>query len=618
LQAAEVVSILDGVITSAAGWRARCPAHEDREPSLSITEADGRILLYCHAGCSAESVVDALGLKMADLFTDKVPHRGDKAQSKNRKRSKPGKMVAEYIYHDGAGNPVAKKIRFEPKSFAWMHLDGGEWKPGQGSVTPGLYRWNEVKGSPEIILVEGEKDADSGAALGLPCATSGGVNSWQEGHAELLRGISVVILADADDPGRQHAAKVAASLYGKAASVKLVEIPGSKDLSEAIEKKTPVRVLQSLLAESPEWKPTAGADLLDEVYFFLRRFVWMTEAQARVIAIWAAHTHAFAAAEHTPYLAIISPEKECGKSRLLTCLSIICANPFKTDHATAAALVMTVHAERPTLLLDEVDAAFKSTKEDDYSEALRGLLNSGFENDGQWAKCVGQGSNQEVRHFKTFCPKALAGIGKIPDTVMSRSVPIHMQRAPRGAVKRARKREIKAAGLPLAGKLAEWTGSVLDVAKNAQPEIPEQLSDRQADMADPLIALADLAGGDWPEELRLALVELCGQAQREDDSLGVRLLADIRDTFTDKQTDRLPSGELCKALAEIETSPWAEWHRGKPITPPRLARLLRPFGIAPQTIRVDGKTPRAYLTEQFQDAFGRYLADVSLPKDVLL
>jgi 5S rRNA maturation endonuclease (ribonuclease M5) len=612
----EFVSVLTGGV-NAKGPKYICPAHPDKNPSLSVNEKDGKILLHCHAGCPPKSVVDKLGLNMSDLFTDKA-HSASTSSQGGKKHSKPAKVVAEYVYRDEGGKPVAKKIRFKPKSFAWMHLDGGEWKMGLGGTATGLYRWNEVKGSSEIILVEGEKDADAGAKLGLACATSGGVNSWREDHAELLRGKSVIILADADDPGRQHAAKVANSLYGKAASVKLVEIPGSRDLAEAIEKNTPLAALQGLFSESPEWMPTAGADLLDEVYFFLRSFVWMTEAQARVIAIWAAHTHAFAAAEHTPYLAIISPEKECGKSRLLTCLSIICANPFKTDHATAAALVMTVHGERPTLLLDEVDAAFKSTKEDDYSEALRGLLNSGFENDGQWAKCVGQGSNQEVRHFKTFCPKALAGIGKIPDTVMSRSIPIHMQRAPRGAVKRARKREIKAAGLPLAGKLAEWTGSVLEVAKNAQPEIPEQLSDRQADMADPLIALADLAGGKWPEELRRALVELCGQAQQEDNSPGLRLLADIRDAFGENQTDRFTSGELCKVLAEIETSPWAEWNYGKPITPMRLAILLKRFFISPKVAKICDKAQRCYLENQFKDAFGQYLDDVKSSENVSL
>src|SRR5690242_8613670 len=132
----ELISKLQPVKPNGGGWMARCPAHKDSVPSLSVSQTDGKILLYCHAGCGTGAILEALNLQMSDLFADKVSRQGAKTQNENRKRTKPGKVVAEYVYHDESGKPVAKKVRFEPKSFAWMHLDGGEWKPGLGAVTP--------------------------------------------------------------------------------------------------------------------------------------------------------------------------------------------------------------------------------------------------------------------------------------------------------------------------------------------------------------------------------------------------------------------------------------------------------------------------------------------------
>jgi hypothetical protein len=143
--------------------------------------------------------------------------------------------------------------------------------------------------------------------------------------------------------------------------------------------------------------------------------------------------------------------------------------------------------------------------------------------------------------------------------------------------------------------------------RQARPNLPEELSDRQADVSEPLLAIADAAGGEWPERARRALIELCAQAQAADDSIGVRLLADIREIFKERAIDRIASAELVKSLADIETSPWSEWTHDKPLTPSRLARLLKPFEITPAVLRVGDNTPRGYLIGQFLDTFERYL-----------
>jgi hypothetical protein len=613
-----------------AGWMVHCSAHEDSNPSLSVSEKDGRILLHCHAGCSPESVTAALGVTMADLFVAAKTgrKRADGRGARRAVHGKRGPVVAEYVYRDAGGNPVARKLRFEPgssgrkKDFAWDRWENGQWMNGLGNVNPPLYRLPEIQNSSWAVDTEGEKDADAGAGLGLPTTTSGGVNSWRSDHAESLRGKAVVVVNDGDDAGRTFAQEKAASLYGKAASVKVVEIPGSKDLAEAIGKGTPKDTLLALFEEAPEWKPAEGSELLDSALGFIRRFMSVSEPQARAVALWVAHTHAFDAAHCTPYLSVTSPEKESGKSRLLEVLGLLVAKPWKTDRASPAVLPRKIQGERPTLLLDESDAAFGGDKE--YAEVLRGILNSGYRCDGAYSCCVGQGGNMSYKDFSTFCPKAIAGIGKLPDTVASRSIPIRLRRAKRGEVQRFRECDAKPEASEMAARLAAWCQANLEALRNARPEIPLELSDRQADVCEPLLAIADLAGGDWTEATRNALVGLCARARAEDDSIGVKLLADIRHIFYPHdddgeplpQLDRLASEDLVKALAAMEDRPWPEWGKSqKPISQPQLARLLGRYDIGPKTLRLpDGRRLKGYEREQFTEAWELYLLpDSPLP-----
>jgi hypothetical protein len=521
--------------------------------------------------------------------------------------------VATYVYTDVQGNRLCRKLRYEPggngkaKDFCWQRWENGAWVDGLGEpkiLTP-LYRVSKTINEPLVVLTEGEKDADKGASIGLPTATSGGTGSWREDHAECLRGKSAVIIADADNAGRIHAQKVAASLGGKAASVKVCEIPDAKDLADAIQQGWGRDDLLAWFESDPEWKPPSGAEILDSVMKFIRRFVSLSDAQARVVTLWTAHTHAFEAADCTPYLAINSPEKQSGKTRLLEVVEKIVMNPWLTGRTTAAALVRKIDGEHPTLLLDESDTAFQQEKE--YVAALRGILDSGYRKSGKASLCIGQGAAIEVRNFHTFAAKAIAGIGRLPDTVQDRSLPIRLKRARRGQVERFREREAQREGSEIAARLAAWCAVNLEKLRQARPEIPAQLSDRQADTCEPLLAVADLAGGEWPESARVALVTLCGQAQADDGSFGVRLLQDIRAIFEEKQADEITSGQLCEALGKIETSPWGEWSQGKPITPTRLARMLKPFEIVPDRIGGKGFQARGYTFRQFEDAFWLYL-----------
>jgi hypothetical protein len=348
-----------------------------------------------------------------------------------------------------------------------------------------------------------------------------------------------------------------------------------------------------------------GNDLLNRVSAFIRRFVALSDEQTTMIALWVAHTHALQAAETTPYLNITSAEKQCGKTRLLEVLRLLVANPWLTGRASAAALVRKIDAHCPTLLLDESDAAFSGDKE--YAETLRGVLNSGHSREGVTSLCVGQGANIGFKDFHVFCPKAIAGIGKLPDTVADRSIPIRMKRrAPHEHVERFRLPLVRTEASELSEQLSSWIQENLPLFATVAPSLPDQLSDRQQDGAEPLLALAEVAGGSWPEGARAALLALLNGETAEDDSIGVRLLFSIYAAFTQQQATRLATADLIALLCDSEPQ-WLEFSHGKPVSSAVLARLLKRFGISHRKLRFEDVTVWGYLRESFEDTWARYL-----------
>jgi hypothetical protein len=348
--------------------------------------------------------------------------------------------------------------------------------------------------------------------------------------------------------------------------------------------------------------------LLDDVVAFVRRYVVLTDAQVDAIALWIAHTHALAAAETTPYLNITSAEKESGKSRLLEVMNEIVAKPWYTGRTSCSVLARKIDAETPTLLLDEGDAVFAGERT--YVEELRGLLNVGFRRGGKQTINIASGQGGWVpTDFSVFCAKAFAGIGGLPDTVVSRSLTIRMRRKrPDDVVEKLRLRLVSAVAEPLREKLERTLPPLvprLVEIVDANPEMPDGLSDRAEDVWEPLLAIADLVGGAWPERARHAAVELSGQRSDDENSHRIRLLADIRSIFERRPVDEIASFDLVVELNAIEESPWPGWSGGRGLTTNALARQLKPFEITPRHTR-DGLA-RGYKRSQFEDAFSRYL-----------
>jgi hypothetical protein len=362
-------------------------------------------------------------------------------------------------------------------------------------------------------------------------------------------------------------------------------------------------------------EPVEGAALLDEIRALLERYVVLPPHGTIALALWVAHTYAINAAAFTPYVWVSSPVRECGKSTLLDLLEAVVLAPRKNDGISPAALFRMIEAERPTMLLDELDTQLKA---DDSAQSLRGVLNSGFKRGATFTRCVGD--QHEVRHFSTFCPKVLAGIGALWDTVASRSIPIPMERATKAQVRRLtvlRGDRIMATCEAFRRRALRWAQDAqdaqdaLDALADADAAVPEALGARQADIWRALFAIADDAGGEWPNAARAAAVALHAGAP-ETKGHEETLLADIRDIFELFPKDRLDTELIIQRLLALEGHPWAEWgnHR-RPITPHTLAKLLAAFGIHPSAN--SGGQKRGYYRSAFEQAWEKYLSPLSWP-----
>lgn len=355
----------------------------------------------------------------------------------------------------------------------------------------------------------------------------------------------------------------------------------------------------------------SGISILNDVEAFIKRFVVMSDSQAAASALWILHTYCFKVGIYTPYYAITSAAKRSGKSRLLEVISYVAHRPWMTSGASASSLFREIDQKRPTLLMDELDTLIKGNPE--LAEAVRCVLNAGAHHKGTVSRVVGQGTEMKTKDFSVFCPKAMAAIGKLPDTVSDRSIPIRLERKLHSyKVERFRERTIKGDADRLRERMEVWIDKKLPALKNAEPDLPEELNDRQQDGAEVLLALADVAGGDWSTKARRALIELYTGDAAEDQSTPILLLTDIRVVFGDQAEDKITTTDLLDQLVKVETSPWPEWSHGKPMTPVGLSRMLKPFGIYPKIIRVGTSVARGYERSQFQDAFERYLPKTAL------
>jgi hypothetical protein len=343
-----------------------------------------------------------------------------------------------------------------------------------------------------------------------------------------------------------------------------------------------------------------GARLLGQLHAALMRYVALPSPQAAdAIVLWIAATHAVPAWNCAPRLDITSPVKRCGKSRLLDVIEATCHKPLVTVNISPAALVRSISADPPTLLLDEADTVF-GPKAADNHEDLRGILNAGHSRNRPYIRW--DVAARKTEHCPTFAMAALAGIGALPDTITDRAVTVAMRRrAPGETVARYRERRDGEPLRTLGEHLGAWVRAHLDELRDAEPDMP--VEDRAADTWEPLIAVADLAGGDWPARARNAATVLTAEDDT-DTSLGIRLLADLRDVFGD--ADKLHGETILAKLAKLDEAPWSDYF-GHPLNHRDLARLLKPYRVSAADVKIGGVTKRGYRREDLHDPWSRYL-----------
>ena len=342
-----------------------------------------------------------------------------------------------------------------------------------------------------------------------------------------------------------------------------------------------------------------GRVLIELTTIFLRHLL-LPDSAAEAMALWVVHTHAFDATDVSPCLVFESPEKRCGKTTALKIISRIVPRQLMTSNISDAAIFRLIQDRIPTLIIDEADSFMLR------SEDARGILNSGHTRDGAFVvRCVGE--NHEPREFSTWAPKVIALIGKLHPTLEDRSIVVNMRRKQSSDCVERLGRDGLSNLETIARKCARWAIDNKAAIEKAGPESPAELDDRAVDNWLPLLSIAEAAGGEWPGRAKRAALTLSNARVEEDCSDSTMLLVDLRTLFNKGNADRIVSAKLCGALAEMEERPWPEYCRGGPITPSRLAALLRPFGIGPVTIRIGEQTAKGYKLDDLKDSFDRYL-----------
>ena len=366
---------------------------------------------------------------------------------------------------------------------------------------------------------------------------------------------------------------------------------------------------QELDALALEADARRGEVMLNSVHRFLGRFIAFPSEHAHTaLSLWVVHTHMMSAWDSTPRLACLSPEPGSGKTRVLEAIELLVPNPVCAVNVSPAYLFRKVGSEEGvTILFDEIDTVFGPKAKD--NEEIRGLLNAGHRRGAVAGRCVMRGKEVETEEIPAYSAVALAGLGWLPDTIMSRSIIIRMRRRHQGEhVEQFRRRIHAVQGEAIRAAIELWAAE--NIGRVVWPDLPAKVQDRDADVWEPIVAVADLAGGDWPARARVAAVALLAAAKEAEPSLGVRLLADLRIVFDG--ADEMASKVILSKLSALEESPWADL-RGKPLDERGLAVRLRQYGIKSKTVRIGISTPKGYRRADLHDAWARYLPP-SLPR----
>ena len=670
----------------------RCPAHEDRNPSLSVKQRNGRVLVHCHAGCPQDAVLDALAAQGLDIRrANSATSGGPIGDYSHPELGKPSHV---WPYYDAAGKLIGYVARFETgdgKQFRPLVLIDGRWRAkGLPEPRPLFNLPTILERQDALVLVcEGEKVAEA-ASKRFPhfVATTSmhGAKSPHKTDWLPLEGRHVTVWPDHDKSGADFAKKVAKLAQDAgAASVRIVKLPAGlpegwdladdppsgldldKLLTDAPERETseeangPDEFKQAVLRlvallpheydrcrkeeakhldvrtktlddavkvqreklkgsndvlqgraiewlETEPWpEPVDGAALLTDLSFLVGHYVSMPAHVADAVGLWSIATWLHEHLEVSTFLNVTSATKRCGKSLLFEVIAELTHRPLPLSGSISpAALFRIVEKHSPTLLLDEADTYFSEATE------LRGVVNGSHRRNLAYAlRCVGE--DHEARRFTTWCPKALSGIGNLPDTVIDRCVTVHLKRRPPGLVLPYWSERDKVAIEQLQRRIARWiddeTATILN--ENRRVNFPDGLHDRARDAWRILLSIGSVAGGEWagPKSRAWRACQHISADAEEETGAREKLLADLWKVFHEAgDPEALPTQQILEDLAAMEGRPWSEWRQGKRLSPRGLASLLKPFKVNPKNIKLPGqRVVKGYYRTHLQPVWAAYL-----------
>jgi putative DNA primase/helicase len=363
----------------------------------------------------------------------------------------------------------------------------------------------------------------------------------------------------------------------------------------------------------PSSEPADGDALIRDIIRKLQKHVVVSHDGALSVALWVmlAWVHD-EVATHSPILDITSAEPESGKTTLLGIISFLVPRAISSVDISRGALYRAIQRWQPSFVIDEFDDVLVAKGDNDKAE-LRSVINSGHTKGQGVVRCITDEHKPEM--FPTFCPKAVGMVGReMPATTLSRCVVIELRRRKKSEPVTKFKHEDDAELRDLRRRLRRWAMDNTEALRGCVPAMPDGFENRRADNWRVQFAIADLAGDDWGDKARVSAAKIEGGSDSRTDS--GRALADTKPIFYPKNEkggaldplERISSADLVAQLCAYSDSPWAEWKKGKPLTPAQLARLLKPYGIAPGNIRMpSGSVVRGYQRVQFEDAWDRYL-----------
>ncbi len=356
----------------------------------------------------------------------------------------------------------------------------------------------------------------------------------------------------------------------------------------------------SLVEEFEPWyHPVEITDLLDSVCSLLNKHVVLPNGAATALTLWIAGTYVYDSFRIWPKLTITSPEKRCGKTTLLEVLSALCNRALVASNISPAAVFRVINRCTPSLLIDEADTFLNN------NDLLRGVINSGHTKSTAFVIRT-TGDDHEPAKFSTWCPMVISMIKLPPDTILDRSVVIQLRRKLPGESTQKITQTLVEDCQIIRRKFARWSIDLSTTLKNVNPALPKCGNDRALDNWTPLFAIAESSDPGWIDKTHSSFGLLV--STDDDDAIGPMILKDIQSIFEVKNKSNIFTAELVDELVALEDRPWCEWKHGKPLTQNTLSRLLKPFKIKSQSIRIGTIAKRGYYKKSFQDSFDRYLS----------